>query len=268
MPVELLFLLVFILVIVVFFGIIAVIIAALVYFGPGDEKSKHIQELADIFGFQVAPRGLKSVGFSGLRFDLKGNFDYAMSGKYNGFDVEIKSKDICIKEPIFQRPELGGWSLSFLCCTVKFPQPLNLSLSLKSPKALPKDSDPNNINIGNPIFDSRFDATCVNQEILQKLLLNTHLSENKNLLSEILQANHYIESTNNTEIATLLNETPSHIRGLVMTVTYHLFIITDTDVTIKLKSEFDEISEESVRQIMNQTTYIAKQIYAARMNLN
>jgi hypothetical protein len=250
MPVELIFILIFLLafvILIIFIGILYSVIKS-----NASKQKKDVlefwQKLADTFGFQVTPEAL-------------------LYGKYNYHDVEVIYDRVCIQRPIMNR-ESSGTILWCLCCTVKFPHPLNLSLNLQSPKALPKDSDPNNIIIGNPAFDSRFDATCFNQEILQKLLLNKYSSENKNLLSEILQANHYIETANYNEIVALLDQTPKHIRGLVMRLTYHLFIITDTDITIKIKSDFDDISEQSIKQILDQTTYIAKKIYTARLTMN
>lgn len=189
-------------------------------------------------------------------------------GKYNGLDVALDHKLIQIQQGIFKNDSSidGGASRHLRClfCTARFPHPLNLSLNLQFPKALPFEAPPNNIVIGHPGFDSRFDAVCVNKQKLLKLLSTNNSSGEKNLLTEILETNHYVETANMDKIADLLSGPKS---GLERLRTYHLFVITDTDVTVKLRCDFEEISEHSVKQILDLTTHIARQIYDARLKL-
>lgn len=180
-----------------------------------------------------------------LNLQMPNPKDFHLSGKYNDLEVEVKTHAKTVS--MYSRIE----SYQFTNCSAKFPQSLKLSLNLK----YPKDHNFNGLTIDQTEFDSNFNAACPNQAILRKLL-SFNSAANKNLLSDILQTKHYIETTSyNPALIKVKHEK-----------TNPTFLVTDDAVFIEFRTKFGDDSNQ-IKQLLDVTTYLAKQIYTARLNL-
>lgn len=240
--------LVLIFVFIVVAGTIAVFVIIAVAAGKVRErelkrKLKVWRRFAGTFGFLVTRDGV-------------------LYGNYNSLRVEVRHEDLRIETPQVLIDD-HETILRCLVCSASFPHSLNLSLSLQSPKSLPADAPANKIVTGHTTFDSAFDSVCANREVLLKLLSYQSSPSGGSLLNDVLHSASYIAKTNNDEIAALLSGQP--IRRML---TYHFFEVTDIGVTVRMKSELKEISEQSLRQIIDLTTFVTRQIYSARAALS
>ncbi len=228
---ELLFLLIAVIAVIVFFVFIVLLVGGIILYAKGTAKEnlKVWEELSEKLNLQMPDPE-----------------DFRLAGTYNDLEVEVKTYVKMVS--MYGQTE----SYQFTNCTVKFPQSLNLSLKLKHPK----ESDSPSLLVGQTEFDSNFSATCSSQETLQKFLQSESV-KNNNLLSDILQTKSYIETT-------------SHNPALVKVKhekTNPTFLITDDSVFIEFRTKFGNESEQ-VKQLLDVTTHLAKQIYTARLNLS
>jgi hypothetical protein len=171
--------------------------------------------------------------------------DFILAGKYNDLTIEVKTHAKIAG--MYGRTE----SFQFTNCRAKFPRSLNLSLNLK----YPKESGSQACTIGQAEFDANFDAACSDQEVLRKLLLSDRAS-NKDLLTDILRTKNYIEIT---------GYNPALLK-VKHKKTDPTLLITDDSVFIEVRTKFGHDSKQ-IKQLLDVTTCLAKQIYKARQNL-
>lgn len=228
---ELFFILIAVIVVVVFFVFVAVLVGGIIFYAKNEAK-----ENLKVW------KGLSEE----LNLQMPDPKDFRLIGKYNDLEVEVRTHAKMVG--MYGRPE----SYQFTNCSAKFPQSLKLSLNLK----YPKESDSNGLTIGQTEFDSNFNATCLDQETLQKLLLSDS-AKNSDLLSDILQTKNHIESA-------------SHNPALVKVKhekTNPTFLITDDSVFIEFRTRFGNDSD-LIKKSLDVATYLAKRVYNASMNLN
>lgn len=227
---ELFFVLIALVVIVVFFIVVILVIGGIIFYAKKQTKEN----------LKVWSRLSEK-----LNLQMLNPKDFHLSGKYNDLEVEVKTHAKMVS--MYSRME----SYQFTNCSAKFPQPLKLSLNLK----YPKENKFNGFTIGQTEFDSNFNVACPNQATLQQLL-SFNSATNKNLLNDILQTKHYIETT---------SYNPALIK-VKHRKTDPTFLITDDAVFIEVRTKFGDDSSQ-IKQLLNVTTYLAKQIYTARSNI-
>lgn len=228
---EIIFILLAVFVVVGFFVVVALIVGFIVYYAR-KESEKNLKVW-------------KSLSEE-LNLQMPDSKDFRLTGKYNDLEVEVKTHAKMVS--MYSRVE----SYQFTNCSAKFPQALKLSLNLKYPK------EPNfsNLTTGQTEFDANFNAACSDQAILQKLLSYSSAA-NKNLLSDILQTKNYIETSSYDPALIKIKHEKTNPK----------FLITDDSVFIEFRTKFGNDSNQ-IKQLLDITTYLAKQIYTARMNLN